>query len=240
MRAVILAGGRGTRLSPYTTVIPKPLLPIGGRPILEIICRQLTAAGFTHITLALGYMSDYFQTFLLRQNWLPRDVRLDCVEEVKPTGTAGAVANIPNLHDTFLVMNGDILTTLNYRDLLRYHSARRAHLTIAYHRKAQRIDLGILELGDENRVTGYIEKPTVSHPVSMGIYVYDESVLPFIRRHEYLDFPDLVLRLLAAGRTVLGYANDASWLDLGRHEDLMEASRIMQDREQEFFPREAA
>jgi NDP-mannose synthase len=240
MRAVILAGGRGTRLNPYTSVIPKPLLPVGGRPILEIVCRQLAGAGFTHITLALGYMSDYFKTFLDRQNWLPRTVTLDYVEEEVPTGTAGALASIGGLERTFLVMNGDILTTLDYRALVRYHVARCARLSIAYHCKAQKIDLGILELDGAARVTGYVEKPTVTHPVSMGIYVYDAAVLALIRRGEYLDFPDLVQRMLSAGQPVMAYANDASWLDLGRHEDLMEASRIMQDREPEFFPREAA
>jgi NDP-sugar pyrophosphorylase family protein len=240
MRAVILAGGRGTRLAPYTTVIPKPLLPVGDRPILEIICRQLARAGFTRITLSLGYMSDYFKTFLVQHRSLRRIIAIDHVEEEVPTGTAGSLASIPDLTGTFLVMNGDILTTLDYRALVEFHQASGAAVTIACHRKAVKIDLGILEVNDRAEVTGYIEKPTLSYPVSMGVYVYDASVLEQIRPGEYLDFPTLVLKLLSAGRKVLAYVNDATWLDLGRHEDLMEAARIMQVREAEFIPREAA
>src|SRR5215470_7891383 len=105
MRAVILAGGRGTRLAPYTTVIPKPLLPVGDKPILEIICRQLARAGFSRITLSLGYMSDYFRTFLAQNRSLRRIVAIDFVEEEVPTGTAGSLACVPDLEGTFLVMN---------------------------------------------------------------------------------------------------------------------------------------
>jgi NDP-sugar pyrophosphorylase family protein len=240
MRAVILAGGRGTRLAPYTTVIPKPLLPVGDRPILEIICRQLARAGFSRITLSLGYMSDYFKTFLAQNRSLRRIIAIDFVEEEVPTGTAGSLASIPDLAGTFLVMNGDILTTLDYRALVEFHQSRQAAVTIACHHKAVKIDLGILQVNDQAEVTGYIEKPTMSYPVSMGVYVYDASVLEHIRPGEYLDFPTLVLHLVSSGRKVLAFANDATWLDLGRHEDLMEAARIMQVREDEFIPREAA
>jgi NDP-sugar pyrophosphorylase family protein len=240
MRAVLLVGGRGTRLAPYTTVIPKPLLPVGDKPILEIICRQLAQAGFTRITLSLGYMSDYFKTFLAQNRSLRRIVAIDFVEEEVPTGTAGSLASVPDLEGTFLVMNGDILTTLDYRALIAFHQARQAAVTIACHQKAVKIDLGILQVNDQAEVTGYIEKPTLTYPVSMGVYVYDASVLARIPPGEYLDFPTLVLNLVAAGRKVLAWANDATWLDLGRHEDLMEAARIMQARQNDFIPCEAA
>jgi NDP-sugar pyrophosphorylase family protein len=240
MRAVILAGGRGTRLAPYTTIIPKPLLPVGDKPILEIVCRQLAQAGFKRITLSLGYMSDYFKIFLAQHRALRQMIEIDFVEEEQPTGTAGSLACVPGLEGTFLVMNGDILTTLDYRDLVQRHIDQRAMLTIACHRKPVRIDLGILELDGDSRVVGYIEKPTMTYPVSMGIYVYDATVLDCIRTGEYLDFPDLVLQLVAAGKKVIAYPNDACWLDLGRHEDLQEASRIFQVREAEFIRRTAA
>jgi NDP-sugar pyrophosphorylase family protein len=239
MRAVILAGGRGARLAPYTTVIPKPLLPVGDKPILEIVCRQLARAGFTHITLTLGYMSEYFKTFLAQHRSLRRLVEIDFVEETQPTGTAGSLASVPGLSGTFLVMNGDILTSLDYRALVDHHRASGSLLTIASHRKLVKIDLGILQTDDANRVTGYVEKPTMTYPVSMGIYIYDAAVLEFIKPGEYLDFPDLVLRLVGAGKPVSAYANDATWLDLGRHEDLLEASRILQVREAEFLPEAA-
>jgi NDP-sugar pyrophosphorylase family protein len=239
MRAVILAGGRGARLAPYTTVIPKPLLPVGDKPILEIVCRQLARAGFTHITLTLGYMSEYFKTFLAQHRALRRAVAIDFIEETRPTGTAGSLASVPGLGGTFLVMNGDVLTTLDYQDLVRHHRESGAAITIASHHKLVKIDLGILQLNGRAEVTGYVEKPTMTYPVSMGIYVYDARALKHIEPGEYLDFPDLVLRLIAAGEKVAAYPNDALWLDLGRHEDLLEATRIYQGREAEFIPEAA-
>jgi NDP-sugar pyrophosphorylase family protein len=235
MRAVILAGGRGTRLAPYTTVIPKPLLPVADKSILEIICRQLAKAGFTHVTLSLGYMSLYFRTFLAQHRDLRKFIELDFVEEETPTGTAGSLACVPGLQGTFLVMNGDILTTLDYADLVRYHREQKASITIAAHRKAVKIDLGVLELDAQNRVTGYIEKPVLNYPVSMGIYVYDASVLEHIVPGEYLDFPTLVLKLVAAGKKVSAYPNEATWLDLGRHEDLMAANQLFASEQQTFL-----
>ncbi len=234
MRAVILAGGRGTRLAPYTHIIPKPLLPVGDKPILETVCRQLAYAGFTHITLSLGHMSLYFKTFLAQHQILRRLIKIDYVEEVTPTGTAGSLASIPGLTDTFLVMNGDILTNLDYRGLVQHHRATGACLTIAAHSKCVKIDLGILKMNEDQQVVGYIEKPTMTYPVSMGIYIYEVSVLDHITLGEHLDFPDLVLKLVGQGKKVVAYANEATWFDLGRHEDFMAASQMFVEREQEF------
>jgi NDP-sugar pyrophosphorylase family protein len=240
MRAVILAGGKGARLAPFTTVIPKPLLPVGDKPILEIICRQLAAAGFRRVTLALGYMGEYFKAFLGLHRSLHRLLTIDFVEEEWPTGTAGSLSCVPDLPESFLVMNGDILTTLDYAELMRHHARSGAVLTIAAHRKAVKIDLGILRLDDEQRVTGYVEKPTYHYPVSMGVYVFDASALAHVPPGRYLDFPDLVLALVAAGKKVLAYPNDAEWLDLGRPEDLQEATRRLAAREADFIRKEAA
>jgi NDP-sugar pyrophosphorylase family protein len=240
MRAVILAGGRGTRLAPYTTVIPKPLLPVGDRPILEVICRQLAASGFTRITLSLGYMSGYFRTFLTENRALRRLIPIDFVEEQVPTGTAGSLASIPGLEGTFLVMNGDILTNLDYGDLLETHHQSGAAVTIACQHRSVKLDLGILELGRDGALTGYVEKPLLRYPVSMGVYVYDERALAHVWPGQYLDFPELVLRLLESGEKVQAHVSDATWLDLGRHEDLLEAARILHDREEEFIPVEVA
>jgi NDP-sugar pyrophosphorylase family protein len=135
MRAVILAGGRGTRLAPYTTVIPKPLLPLGERPILDLILHQLAAAGFTRVTLTLGYMSDYFKVFLAQRPELKRLVDIDFIEETEPTGTAGSLAEVPDLDEPFLVMNGDILTDLDYSELVKQHLKSEAWLTIASYSK---------------------------------------------------------------------------------------------------------
>ena len=239
MRAVILAGGRGARLAPFTSVIPKPLLPVGDRPILEIIFNQLAAAGFTRATLSLGYMSSYFRTFLAEHRALQRLLSIDFVEEREPTGTAGSLAMVPDLAGSFLVMNGDILTDLDYAAFMRDNEQSGATITIATHKKDVKIDLGILEVAADGGVTGYIEKPTLQYPVSMGIYAYDASALEFITPGDYLDFPSLVMKLLAAGKRVNAWTNDAMWLDLGRHEDLMEATRIVADQEPRFLRRAA-
>lgn len=236
MRAVILAGGRGSRLAPFTTVIPKPLLPVDEMPILEIIIRQLADAGYDHITLTLGYMSTYFHSFLASHRSLSRLARIDFIEEERPTGTAGSLASIPDLRGTFLVMNGDILTTLDYRDLLARHHAEKGMLTIGLHQKKVKIDLGVIHTDETGSVTEYIEKPTLNYGVSMGIYVYDEAVLNMIRPGEYLDFPSLVQRLLKEGHKVATYPNESTWLDLGRIEDLKLASEIFAERRDEFLP----
>jgi NDP-sugar pyrophosphorylase family protein len=238
MRAVILAGGRGSRLAPFTTVIPKPLLPVDDMSILEIIIRQLARAGFDHITLTLGYMSTYFHSFVAQHRSLSRLARIDFVEEEKPTGTAGSLASIPNLRGTFLVMNGDILTDLDYTGLLAHHHANNGLLTIGLHQKDVKIDLGVIHSDSAGQVTDYIEKPTLTYGVSMGIYVYDEEVLNHIQAGEYLDFPSLVHRLLKAGRKVVTFPNRAAWLDLGRMEDLQRASEIFAQRRHDFLPGE--
>lgn len=238
MRAVILAGGRGTRLAPYTHVIPKPLLPVGETPILEIVLRQLAAAGFDHITLTLGHLSTYFRAYLDQSPELQRLARIDSVVETTPTGTAGSLASVPDLDAPFLVMNGDLLTTLDYRALMEFHRRREAALTIALHQKAVPIDLGIVEVdSDGETVTGYVEKPTLRYTVSMGVYVYSPAALRQIRRDEFLDFPDLVLRLVNLGQRVCAFPNDAEWMDLGRHEDFEKAQGILEQRRHEFLPR---
>jgi NDP-sugar pyrophosphorylase family protein len=236
MRAVILAGGRGTRLAPYTTTIPKPLVPLGDTAILEIVLRQLAHSGFDHVTLTLGHMGAYVRAFVEQHRSLGRLVKIDYSEEETPSGTAGAVGRVPGLRDTFLVMNGDVLTDLDYRDLVRFHKAGKALLTIAAHRKAVKIDLGVMVTDGAGRVTDYIEKPTTDYTVSMGIYVYEPAVLAHLPAGEYFDFPDLVLRLVRAGERVAAYRNDAYWLDLGRAEDLQQATGHFLNNEAAFLP----
>lgn len=233
MKAVILAGGKGTRLAPYTTVFPKPLVPVGDKPILELILRQLAHFGFTQATLSVGHLAELIQAYFSRGN-VPGSLGLEYVFEMVPTGTAGSLRGIPGLDDTFLVMNGDILTTLDYGALIRSHKASGAALTIAMHRKLVPIDLGVLDLDASGLVTGYREKPVLEFPVSMGIYVYEPRVLTHIEEGVYLDFPTLVVRLIAQGETVVGYANDAYWLDIGRHDDYALALEAFDSRRSEF------
>ncbi len=240
MRAVILAGGRGTRLSPYTSVIPKPLLPVGQTPILELVLRHLAAHGITRATLALGYMSRYFKSYLRNNDEITDLLEIDCVEESQPLGTSGAIKTIGGLDETFLVINGDVLTDLDLSLLFESHRKQNAILTIATHRQPVRLDFGIVETDADGMVVDYIEKPTLHHEVSMGIYVYEPRVLDWIGVDERLDFPDLVLRLIGDGQKVNTFATDSLWLDLGRHEDFQKANELFGDAGSETLEGKAA
>jgi NDP-mannose synthase len=212
MRAVILAGGFGTRLRPYTTVIPKPLVPIGDRPVLEHIIRSLVRCGVNRIDLCVSHLGQLICVYLANAN-LPEELELAVHWESEPLGTAGAVGAVPDLEGTFIVMNGDVLTTLDFRQLVACHRERDAALTVAMHEKRVDIDLGVIEC-DGGLVTDYIEKPSMSYEVSMGVYVYDERALRHLPDGQ-CQFPDLVLRLLEAGERVAAYKSDAEWFDIG-------------------------
>jgi NDP-sugar pyrophosphorylase family protein len=220
-RAVILAGGRGSRLGPYTTVLPKPLLPVGDRAILDVVVHQLRDFGFNDITLAVGYLAHLVRAVM--QDGTHHGVTIDYHEEDRPLGTVGALATVDGLDEPFLVMNGDILTALDYGELLDIHRQSGNLLTIASHRRVVRTEYGVLHLeegGDEIRpITGYEEKPELPFVVSMGVYVMDPRALEYIEADAHLDLPDLVLRLLDAGEPVGSYLFEGYWLDIGRHED---------------------
>ena len=220
-RAVILAGGKGTRLGPFTTILPKPLLPVGDRAIVEIIIHQLRERGFTRLTLAVGYLSHLISAVL--GDGAAYGVSLDYHLEHVPLGTAGALAGIDGLDEAFLMMNGDVITTLDYGALMRAHELSGNALTVAVQARTATIDFGVLELdggdGSTQAVVGYHEKPQRDYIVSMGIYVLEPSLLGLIEAGVHLDFPDLVLRALAAGERVGAYRYDGLWLDIGRHDD---------------------
>ena len=158
MKAIILAGGKGVRLMPYTTFIPKPLVPVGEKPILDIILRQLASYGFKDITVSVGHLAGLISAYFNSSD-IAGSIKLSYVKEVKPMGTAGSLLLIKGLKDTFLVMNGDILTTFDYRKMTEFHKKSGSILTIATCRKKVDIDLGVMETDPDNRLTGYIEKP---------------------------------------------------------------------------------
>jgi NDP-sugar pyrophosphorylase family protein len=230
MKAVILAGGKGARLAPYTTIFPKPLVPIGEQPILEIIIRQLVRQGIQDITLSVGYLGELIEAYFQNGHCHIPGLSLSYVRETHPLGTAGPLARIPGLNGTFLVMNGDVLTTLNYQALCAFHRESRAALTIATHRKDVQIDLGVLETNDNHELVAYREKPRYSFDVSMGVYVYEPGVLRYIAEGEYLDFPDLVVRLLDCREKVVGFHSEDFWYDIGRREDYELAQQEFQAR----------
>lgn len=221
MRAVVLAGGLGTRLRPYTTVIPKPLVPLGNRPILQHIIERLYTHGVRRVDLSVSYLGELIQAYFT-QIPLPEDLELIFHWEAEPLGTAGALHGVPDLDGTFLVMNGDILTTLDYSALIAHHREQGAALTIATHAKDVPIDLGVIE-SDDGLVTGYIEKPTLQYDVSMGIYAYDARALDHLPEG-FCGFPDLVLRLIEAGERVAVYQTDAKWFDIGTLSEYERAS----------------
>lgn len=221
MRAIVLAGGKGTRLAPYTKVLPKPLMPIGDMPILEIILRQMQRAGIDEVILTVGHLAGLLQAFF--QDGQNLGIKISYSFEDNPLGTAGPLSMVEGLDDTFLVCNGDVLTTLNLSDLIDYHRRSGAIATIATHTRNIHVDLGVIQFNGNQEIIGYIEKPTYSYQVSMGIYVFEPYVLKYIERNQYLDFPDLVLRLLAGGDRVVGYPFEGYWQDLGRADDYEQA-----------------
>jgi NDP-sugar pyrophosphorylase family protein len=221
MRAVILAGGKGTRLAPYTNVFPKPLVPIGDMPILQVVICQLKQCGFTHITLTVGHLATLLQAFF--RDGSQFGVKIDYVVEDKPLGTAGPLAFVPGLDETFLVMNGDLLTTLDYGELVRYHRQMGTVATVAMHKRQVKIDLGVIQLDGGNRIKAYTEKPKYDYNVSMGVYVFEPHILEHIPSGEYFDFPTLVQHLLDHEEPVSGYPFSGYWLDIGRPDDYQQA-----------------
>ena len=203
MKAVVLAGGKGTRLAPYTKVLPKPLMPIGDMPILEVILRQMKCAGIDDVVLTVGHLSELMRTFF--QDGSRFGLHINYSYEDKPLGTAGPIALVGGLDETFLVTNGDVLTTLHFGELINFHKEGGAIATIAVHHRKVKIDLGVIQWDGSSQITGYIEKPSYDYCVSMGIYIFEPRVLDYIPSGQYLDFPDLVLKLIAAGEKVLGY-----------------------------------
>lgn len=221
MRAVILAGGEGRRLRPYTTVLPKPLMPVGDRPILEIVIGQLRDAGVDRVTIAVGYLASLLQAYFGDGSRF--GVAIDYSLESEPLGTAGPLGLIEPPAEDFLVMNGDLLTDLDVAEMVGAHRASGAMATLAVYRKAVPISLGIVDVDEGGNVVGYTEKPTFTYPVSTGIYCFKPDVLERIPHGIAMDLPDLVRGLIDEGVGVRAHPFDGLWLDIGRPEDYEEA-----------------
>jgi NDP-sugar pyrophosphorylase family protein len=239
-RAVILAGGEGTRLRPYTTVLPKPLMPIGDRPVLDIVVRQLKAHGFERITMATGYLAELIEAFF--RDGESYGIAIDYFREHEPLGTVGALALIEGVaDDDVLVMNGDVLTDIDYGALLERHRSSDAAATIATKERQIQVSLGVLRFADADdptRLTGYDEKPAIDYVASMGVYCFAPRALAHIKPGERLDFPDLVLRLIAAGDIVRSWLSDDYWLDIGRHDDYEQAQEEFESVRDRLIPSE--
>jgi NDP-sugar pyrophosphorylase family protein len=214
------------------------MLPVGDMPILEIIIAQLSHYGFKEITLSVGYLAGLIRAYFQANGNLPDSVTLDYVKEDTPLGTAGPLSLIPNLDETFLVMNGDVLTTLDYSKLVAYHRKQGAALTIATYPKNVHMNFGMVEVDSSQRVTNYLEKPTFTYDDSMGIYVYEPSVLNYIESGGHLDVPALVLRLLKHGERVIACRSEdpCYWIDMGQHGDYEKAIEVFEARRDQFLP----
>jgi NDP-sugar pyrophosphorylase family protein len=227
MKAIILAGGKGTRLAPYTTVFPKPLMPVDGMPILEVIVKQLAHFHIEELIFTVSQESEPLLSAYFGDG-SRYGVGISYSREERPLGTAGPLSLISDLPETFLVMNGDVLTTLNYQKLIQYHRRKRGMVTIAMNQKRIQLELGVMEFSQRQQLTHYIEKPTLSYSVSMGVYIFEKKVLKWVPTQGYLDFPELIQKLLRKGEKVFCYPSNDFWLDIGRHEDYGEAQRIFQ------------
>ena len=223
-QAVILAGGKGTRLRPFTTTLPKPLVPVGDYPIIEIVLRQLKHYGFTDIVISTGHLAELIQAYCGDgRRW---GVKIRYVREDKPLSTAGALKLIRGLAPRFLTINGDLLTTLDFGKLYDYHRRSGADAAIAVCERLRKIDFGVIELDAENRLRSYTEKPSFPYLVSMGINVFDRRVLRLIKTGEALGIPELMQRITAAKGVVRGFRNKAHWLDIGRPDDYETAQEL--------------
>jgi len=232
MQAVVLAGGKGTRLAPYTNVLPKPLMPIGNMPILEVLLRQMKRAGIDEVILTVGHLAELLEAFFKDGEKFGMRIRYSI--EDTPLGTAGPLAMVEGLKDSFLVCNGDVLTTMDIRDLVRFHREQGGMATIAMHHRQVKINLGVIHMNGDHEIIGYQEKPNLEYMVSMGIYVFEPRVIEFIEPNCYLDFPDLILRLLAAHEKVCGFAYDGYWQDLGNPEDYQQAQQDFASMQAQF------
>jgi NDP-mannose synthase len=232
VRAVILAGGKGTRLRPYTSILPKPLVPVGDRPVLELILRRLAAAGARRVDLCIGHLGELIQVYFSQNSNLPDDLDLRWHREVEPLGTAGALRTVPDLDSTFVVMNGDVLTTVDFQALLEFHREQEALLTIAMCSQRVDLQLGVIQASN-GWVVGYDEKPSLNFDVSMGIYVYEPRALSYLPEGA-CQLPELVLRLIEAGERVAACRSDALAYDIGTLEEHAAASRHL-EAEPEMF-----
>lgn len=234
MQAIILAGGKGRRLLPYTTVLPKPLMPIGDYPIIEVIIRQLKRYGFNKISISTGYLHELIHAYLDSNKTL--GLKITYSHEEIPLGTIGPLRLIENLEDTFLVMNGDILTDLDYQKLIESHKKRGAIATVATYQRDANIDFGVLEKNSENKIIAFREKPTYHFDVSMGVYVFSKKILDYVPADTPFGFDDLMYALIAKNEEVFSYPHTGYWLDIGRPDDYARSIEEFERYKDRFLP----
>lgn len=232
-RAIILAGGKGTRLKPYTVVLPKPLMPIGDYPILEVIIRQLVYSGFDHITMAVNHQAELIQAFF--GNGSKWGIRIDYSLEDKPLSTMAPLKLIQDLPENFLVMNGDILTDLDFGKFYEHHTAGNHIFTISSYKREIKSEFGVLEVATDNKLIGFKEKPITYYDVSMGIYMVSKKAVEYIPENTFYGFDHLMLDLIKNNQNANVESFNGYWLDIGRPDDYMQAIDIFENEYSKFL-----
>jgi NDP-mannose synthase len=234
MQAIILAGGRGRRLMPYTTVLPKPLMPIGDLSILEVIIRQLIRKNFDDIIISTGYLHELMMAYIKSHDDLEASIRFS--HESQPLGTIGPLHLISDLEDNFLVMNGDILTDLDYLKLFEFHHKMNSLASIATFKRDVNIDFGVLQYDEHRKINKFIEKPTYSFEVSMGVYVFGRGILDLVPKEKPFGFDDLMHSLIKNGKEAYSYPYAGYWLDIGRPDDYARSIEEFEKNKDKFLP----
>lgn len=237
MRAIIMAGGRGQRLFPYTLVLPKPLVPLGDMPILEVVIRQLSARGFDHITISVGYHAELIMAVMGDGSRL--GIHIDYSLEDRPLNTIAPLTLISGLDEPFLVMNGDLLTDLDYQDLYRTHRRNGAIATVGTCKRHVRLALGVIAYDENLQITGFQEKPEFDYDVSMGVYIFEPRILDYIPRGQPFGFDHLIHRLLEAGERVSVYPFDGHWIDMGTPDELNLAIEEFEAHRDRYLPHDS-
>jgi NDP-sugar pyrophosphorylase family protein len=226
-KAIILAGGKGTRLKPYTVTLPKPLVPLGDKPILERIIVQLKNHGFTHITITLNHMADIIRAFFGDgSKW---GLAINYTMENKPLSTMGPLTLVKDLPENFLVMNGDVLTDLNFSELFNHHTSKKSLFTISAHRRYEKIDYGLLHHDENNNLIRFEEKPSYEFLVSMGIYMVNKNILDYIPNDTFFGFDHLMYKLIEMKKPAKVFEYSGFWLDIGRPDDYEIANNKIKD-----------
>lgn len=230
MKAVIQAGGKGTRLQPYTLILPKPLMPVGELPVIELLLKWLRRNGISDVVITTGYLGHLIKSLCgSGENW---DLQISYCEESEPLGTVGALDLLRDtLDETFLMLNGDLITDINLRSFMHFHKSHGDLLTVGTTQKLVQVDMGVIEAkgGEEQLITDFREKPTLSYTVNMGIYCMEPGILELIPRGVPFGFDDLMYQMLDNDQRVHAYRHDGQWLDIGRPEDFSRAQEMWDD-----------
>lgn len=224
LQAVILAGGKGTRLKPYTTNFPKPLMPIGDKPILEIIIEKLRKSGINEIILSTGHLEELIRAYF--GDGKKFGVSLKYYKEEKPLGTAGSLRLFKEeIKEDFILMNGDVISDIKFEDLHNVHRSSGNMITVTLSERKNEIDYGVVETDDNNRILNWLEKPITKYLVSTGIYLISREALDYLpgMETEYYTFPEWVMAIVQTGKKASGYIHKGYWLDIGRPEDYEKA-----------------